>query len=51
MTIAITANIVSPFPYPSALYIDGAKRGKPNPAADRRKVTAASATEQSKYEI
>lgn len=41
-TMATTARIVSPFPYPSLLYMDGAKRGNPNPARERRHETAAS---------
>lgn len=43
MTIATAPRIESPFPYPRALYMDGANRGKPNPAQDRRNVTAARA--------
>ena len=43
ITIATTARTVSPFPNPSALYIDGANRGNPKPAIDRRQVAAASA--------
>lgn len=42
-TIATTASIVSPLPKPSALYIEGAKSGKANPARDRRQFTAARA--------
>ena len=42
-TIAKHARIVSPLPYPSALYIAGANSGKPKPARERRNVTAASA--------
>lgn len=37
------ARIVSPFPYPSALYIAGAKSGKQKPAIERKKARAASA--------
>lgn len=43
MTIATAPRIESPLPYPSALYIVGANSGKPNPAHERRNVTAASA--------
>ena len=39
------ARIVSPLPYPSALYIAGANSGKPNPASERRKVAAARANQ------
>ena len=35
--------MVSPFPYPSALYIAGEKSGKPKPAKERRHETAARA--------
>ena len=43
MAKAIAARIVFPTPYPSFLYMAGAKRGKLNPAIERRKETAASA--------
>ena len=43
MTIATAPRIESPLPYPSAAYIVGANSGKPNPAHERRNVTAASA--------
>ena len=43
MTMATTASILSPLPYPRALYIAGANSGKPNPAMDLRNVTAARA--------
>lgn len=43
ITIPSMARIVSPFPYPSFIYIDGANNGNPNPQRDRRKDTAASA--------
>lgn len=43
ITMATTARIVSPFPYPSALYIAGANRGNPKPAIDRRHAAAARA--------
>jgi len=44
MNTARTAKIVFPLPYPSDWNIAGAKSGKPNPAHDRRKVAAASAS-------
>lgn len=37
------ARIVSPLPYPSALYIAGAKSGKQKPAIKRKNARAASA--------
>lgn len=40
-TIATTAKIVLPFPYPSLLNISGANSGKPNPAALLKNDTAA----------
>lgn len=43
MTIAHTARMVSPFPYPSFAYIVGANSGKPNPARERKHETAARA--------
>ena len=43
MTTAMAASIVFATPYPSASYIAGAKSGKPKPASDRKKVTAARA--------
>jgi len=42
--MATTAKTVLPIPYPSALYMAGAKSGKPNPATERKQDTAASAT-------
>ena len=39
--MAITASTVSPFPNPSAEYIAGANRGNPQPANERRHITAA----------
>ncbi len=42
--MATAARIVSPFPKPRALYIAGAKSGKPKPATERRNETAARAT-------
>ena len=43
MANATAARTVLPTPYPSLAYIAGAKSGKPNPAIERRKETAASA--------
>ena len=43
--MANAARMVSPFPYPSALYMGGAKSGKPNPVTDRRKFAAARAVD------
>lgn len=43
MTMATAPKMESPLPYPRALYIVGANSGKPNPAQDRRNVTAAKA--------
>ena len=41
--MAITASTVSPLPNPNAEYIAGANRGNPQPANERKQVTAASA--------
>ena len=41
MATATENNTVFPLPYPSDLYIAGAKRGKPNPASDLSVPTAA----------
>lgn len=43
ITAPTIASTVLPHPYPKALYIAGAKSGKPNPAQERRQVTAARA--------
>ena len=43
MASARAANIVSALPYPRALYMAGAKRGKPKPARLRKQDTAAMA--------
>ncbi len=43
MTMASTAKIVSPFPYPSFAYIAGANNGNPNAKTERMNVTAANA--------
>ena len=41
--MAKAARIVSPLPYPRALYSAGAKSGNPKPARERRNATAAKA--------
>lgn len=43
MTAPTIASTVLPHPYPRASYIAGANSGKPNPAQERRNVTAARA--------
>ena len=48
--MAKQARMVSPFPYPSALYIAGANNGKPKPARERKNVTAARATPR-RYQV
>lgn len=49
ITTATTANIVSPFPYPSVVYICCPKSGNANPQSERRKATAASANPAQRY--
>lgn len=43
IAIATAARMESPTPYPSALYMLGAKSGNPNPQKDRTHVIAARA--------